>query len=306
MSEFRQNIEVSAIVSTYNSERFIAGCLEDLVQQSHFQAGKVEILVIDCASPGNEGAIVRSFQERYPNISYLRLSERETLYSAWNIGIGLARGKYITNANTDDRHRADAYGRMAMELDSNPDLDLVYGDVFVSFEPNQPFHANNGAVVYRYPDYSPPDALLFCQIGCQPMWRKSVHGYVGLFRADMKAAGDHEFNIRLALAGRQLKHIPEVLGSFLERTDSVSKGDSTSFQEQATLRATYINAENIRLLCTHAKRELSSLRDQVEAFKSVALRSLNFPLPWHPGETYQDPQVFETCRTEIDRIVRSR
>ena len=95
---------VSAIVSTYNAERFIRGCLEDLEAQTI--ADRLEIVVIDSGSPQNEGTIVREFQQRYDNILYIRTAQREGLYAAWNRGIQAARGKYITNANTDDRHEA--------------------------------------------------------------------------------------------------------------------------------------------------------------------------------------------------------
>ena len=37
--------KVSAIVSTYNSEKFIRGCLDDLVAQTLYQKGKLEIVV---------------------------------------------------------------------------------------------------------------------------------------------------------------------------------------------------------------------------------------------------------------------
>ena len=183
-------------------------CLQDLTCQTLFQKGLLEILVIDCNSPSNEAAIVRRYQAQHQNISYLRLSERESLYSAWNIGIHMARGEYVTNANTDDRHRSDGLERMMLELDANPAVDLVYANVFRSESPNESFLENKGAVIYEYPEYFPPDCLLFCQIGCQPMWRKSVHADIGWFREDLKAAGDYDFNIRLALAGRKLKHIP--------------------------------------------------------------------------------------------------
>src|SRR5688572_6698772 len=96
---------VTAIVSTYQSERFIRGCLEDLEAQTI--AGQMEVIVVDSASPQNERQIVEEFQQRHSNITYVRTTERETLYAAWNRGIGMTRAPYITNANADDRHAPD-------------------------------------------------------------------------------------------------------------------------------------------------------------------------------------------------------
>ena len=50
-------------------------------------------------------SIVGEFQKRYSNITYHR-TERETLYAAWNRAIGLARGRYVANANCEQRCEA--------------------------------------------------------------------------------------------------------------------------------------------------------------------------------------------------------
>ena len=55
---------VSAIVSTYKSERFMQGLLEDLEAQTI--ADKLEIVIVDSDSPQNERAIVEEFQKKDP------------------------------------------------------------------------------------------------------------------------------------------------------------------------------------------------------------------------------------------------
>ena len=92
---------VTAIVSTYGAERFMRGCLTDLVEQTIFK--DVEVLVIDSGSPQGESEICSEFMRKHPQIRLLR-TIREPLYVTWNRAIQLARGKYFTNANTDDRH----------------------------------------------------------------------------------------------------------------------------------------------------------------------------------------------------------
>jgi glycosyltransferase involved in cell wall biosynthesis len=111
--------------------------LEDLLAQTI--ADRLEIIVIDSASPENEGRIVREFQQHHGNVKYIRTPERETIYAAWNRGIKIARGKYITNANTDDRHRRDAFEQMAAVLDAQPDVALVYADVIKTATANETF-----------------------------------------------------------------------------------------------------------------------------------------------------------------------
>ena len=105
---------VSAIVSTYNSEKHIRGCLEDLENQTI--ADRLEIVVVNSGSQQNEEAIVKEFQKKYNNIKYIKTERRETIYKAWNRAIKAASGEYITNANTDDRRRQDALEIMAKAL----------------------------------------------------------------------------------------------------------------------------------------------------------------------------------------------
>ncbi len=126
---------ISAIVSTYKSARFLRGCLEDLERQSI--ADRLEIIVVDSQSPQDERSVVEEYQRRFSNIVYIRTRERETIYGAWNRGIRAARGKYITSANTDDRHRVDALEVLARMLDERPEVTLVYADCLITAVENE-------------------------------------------------------------------------------------------------------------------------------------------------------------------------
>ncbi|HEY0602796.1 MAG TPA: glycosyltransferase [Herpetosiphonaceae bacterium] len=203
---------VSAIVSTYNAERFIWGCLEDLEAQTI--ASRLEIIVVDSGSSQHEGAIVKEFQQRYDNIVYLRTDQRESMYAAWNRGIQAARGTYITNANTDDRHRRDAFERMAAVLDTRPEVALVYADASVTRTENETFAAHTPVASLNWPAFDPLELLRRCCVGPQPMWRKSMHTIYGSFDASFEVAGDWEFWLRMA-EHETFVHLPEVLGLYL-------------------------------------------------------------------------------------------
>ena len=74
-------ILVTAIVSTYASERFIRGAMDDLVAQTIFP--RTEVIVIDSASPEAEAKIVGEYARRFPeNIFYHRTPRRESLYAS--------------------------------------------------------------------------------------------------------------------------------------------------------------------------------------------------------------------------------
>jgi glycosyltransferase involved in cell wall biosynthesis len=210
---------VSALVSTFNAARFIEGCLADLAAQTI--ADRIEIIVVDSASEEGEGAIVRRWQERYRNIGYTRTECREPVYAAWNRAIRMARGTYLTNANTDDRHKANAFERMSRVLDMRPEVALVYADVVETETENGTFESCTPTRVRRWHDWS-RDTLLTqgCFIGPQPMWRRCVHAEYGLFDERLVSSGDFEFWLRISQS-HPFHHIREPLGLYLSRPDSV-------------------------------------------------------------------------------------
>jgi glycosyltransferase involved in cell wall biosynthesis len=236
-------ILVSAIVSTYNSESFLRGCLEDLTEQTLFVQGVMEIIVVDSASLQNEGVIVRSFIDKFGcQITYIRTDVRETIYQAWNRGIRSAHGRYVTNANTDDRHRIDALERMAATLDVNHNVALVYGDCFVTNFPNQTFENHIRCGYHVRPDYSPEIMLSGCHIGPQPMWLRSVHDEVGFFSEELVSAGDYEFWCRIARK-YSLLHIPQFLGLYYENPRGFANSDTAlSVRESQQVQCSYADA----------------------------------------------------------------
>lgn len=207
-------IKVSVIVSTYKSAEFIRGCLEDLVTQTLYQKGEVEIIIIDSASPENEGEIIQKFQENYPNIIYQRTGEQETLYGAWNRAIKLARGSYLTNGNTDDRRCFNALEIMANYLDNNREISLVYADQLITTIKNDTFATTPALKHWNWPNYSYQQMRQGCCVGSQPMWRKMLHDKYGYFQENFRCAGDYEFWLRIGSQGEKMALIPEILGLY--------------------------------------------------------------------------------------------
>lgn len=202
---------VSAIISIYNCEEFLAGCLEDLEQQSI--ADRIEIIAVNSGSQQNEEAIINEFQKRYDNIVYIKTEQRETIYKAWNRGIQASSGKYITNANSDDRRRKDAFEVMAKFLDDHDDIGLVYPSYRITHSPNESFENSKTTEYYDAPAYDRYSLLFQCLPGPFPMWRKAVHNSYGYFNESLKVAGDHEFWLQISESG-QFFHINEYLGLY--------------------------------------------------------------------------------------------
>lgn len=230
---------VSVIISTYNSADFMNECLEELVRQTIFV--HLEIMVIDAASPQKEKEIVTSYQNKYENISYIRLNKRIGIYPAWNIGIKKTTAPYITAFSTNDRLNHTAYETLSKALDDNPDIDLVYGDTYLSPIPHTPFEFGRDipGLTFKWPEYSYRYLLANNCIGPHPMWRRRVHNHIGYFDEQYIALGDQEFWLRLGRQSRML-HIPFFSGLFWWTPNSLSGNDSISENEFIKIRKMYM------------------------------------------------------------------
>lgn len=251
-------ILVSAIVSVYNSEKYIEELLVDLTSQTLYENGSLEIVIVNSGSEENEEAIIQKWQRNHDNITYLKTTERETIYQAWNRGILAAKGEYVTNANTDDRHREDALEIMYNHFISNPDADVVYVNSLKTEVPNDTFYSTVPKTGMAWIDFDPDLILFGCYIGPQPMWKKSLHDRFGLFDDNLKVVGDYEFWLRIGKKAR-FHHINEFLGLYYFHSESAEhRNNSLTEKENDEVQKFYV----LRYL--KSEKEIARVKSKVE------------------------------------------
>ena len=239
-------MKVSALVSAYNSSDFLTDCLRDLLAQTLYKKGELEIIVIDSGSEEKEDTIVNDFQKYYDRIKFLRTKKRETLYQAWNRGIFIAEGEFITNANTDDSHDEECLEILAYELSRNIEFGLVYGNIRKIIESING-KSQESLIKCESQKFFPGSLFIHYPYGAQPMWRKSLHDNVGVFNNEFTAVGDYEFALRLVEAGTRSLYAPEAWGNMRWRQDAISTRDSDAINEKNKLLKKYRNSKSIHL-----------------------------------------------------------
>ena len=225
------NYLVSAIASLYKGRRFIETFLDNITSQTIFD--RCELIIIDANSPEREGEIIAEYRKSYPNIVYKRVNSRIGVYDAWNAGIELARGKYLTNANVDDMRRCDSFELQARALDRNSSADVVYQDFFYTFDPSLTFNqvARLG-FKSELPIITAHNLLTFNSPHNAPMWRRSLHKEVGLFDTSFESAGDWEFWLRCLSEGKGFLKVNSAHVVYYLNPEGVSSGpDSKSFED---------------------------------------------------------------------------
>ena len=210
---------LSALVSTYASERYLQGCLESLLAQT--ARDRIEIVVVDAGSPERESELVTAFRRRHPElaIQLVRTPVRESTSAAFDRATALARGRYVTTANADDRHHPEFAARMIAVLEQRADVGIAYADSAISNRDNETWTDTRAQRRFRWPAYTPAVALSCCLFGSQPVWRRCVHREIGGWDQDLRFANDHDLFLRVARHSGAIK-VDEVLGLFLQRPDS--------------------------------------------------------------------------------------
>ncbi len=122
MGQIRKLQLVSIGVPVYNGERFIARCLQSLVEQDY---PYLEIIISDNASSDRTSEICRDFASRFPFIRYFRQSSNKGVQQNFKKTLELASGNYFFWAGVDDLWKPGFTRALVDELESHPDTGLA-------------------------------------------------------------------------------------------------------------------------------------------------------------------------------------
>lgn len=238
--ERNQSARVSVIVSLYKAASKLNQFMTALCQQTLLKKGELEIILVDSGSPENERAIIQDYRQFAPNsIVYARSTHRETIQSAWNRGIGLARAPYLVFLGVDEALYPDAIETLAAELDNNPDIDWVMANS-LAMAVNDCGTLDRDAINYdrngAQKDLAYLDTSFLSWVG--GMYRRNIHSRFGYYDETFFAAGDTEFKNRI-LPSIKVKFVPLMLGLFLNYPDE--RVTVSPRAEVEDLRAWYVH-----------------------------------------------------------------
>ena len=113
--------KVSVIIPVYNVEKYLADCLDSVVNQT---LEDVEIICVNDGSTDSSANILERYSCEYNNITVIK-QENQGLSCARNAGVLHARGEYIYFLDSDDRITANAMEEM-YNLAHKDELDVLY------------------------------------------------------------------------------------------------------------------------------------------------------------------------------------
>lgn len=103
---------VSIIIPAYNVEEYISRCLDSLLKQTY---SKIEIIIVDDGSTDRTGEICQNYSQADERIRYIR-KENAGQGEARNLAIKVAKGEYVTFADSDDWCKDDYVEKMYQSM----------------------------------------------------------------------------------------------------------------------------------------------------------------------------------------------
>ena len=214
--------DVGVIVSLYQCEPFLNLFLESLKQQTIFSESQI---YIGCVQPSElEFAALDRFRIENENVIFDVYSHRAGIYEVWNQGVQKTSSQFLTNMNVDDLRKVDSLEQQATFLKRFTSVDVVYQDVYLSFEAN----ADWGLIEAVGMKTSLPHVSLpLMSYGVNPphnapMWRRRVHEKVGMFDETYKSAGDFDFWARALVNGCSFLKMGGIHASYFFNHNGIS------------------------------------------------------------------------------------
>jgi glycosyltransferase involved in cell wall biosynthesis len=177
---------LSIITVTFNSERTLKTTIESVLNQS---ISGFEYILIDGSSSDTTIEIIKSYEVAFKkrNINYTWISEKDGgIYDAFNKGIRLAKGDWISFLGSDDYYLEDALELYNKQIEKQSiDLDFIHSIVKVE---------NNKVIRDKWQWKHFRKAMNIAHVGA--FHNKNYFKKYGLYDTRYKIAGDYELLLR--------------------------------------------------------------------------------------------------------------
>lgn len=120
--------KLSIIIPMYNAEKYIANCLDSIIN-SDLPQGKYEVVIVNDGSSDNGPQIAQDYAAKYENFTYLT-QDNQGQSVARNLGIRSCGGEYIWCVDSDDlvdKNLADC----VTSLQVFPEIDILSFEAMV-------------------------------------------------------------------------------------------------------------------------------------------------------------------------------
>ncbi len=233
--------QVSVLMPVYNTASFLHEAMDSILSQTFED---FELIVLNDCSPDNAEEVLDAYDD--PRIVRYRGEKNVGLSNVLNVGLYIARGKYIARMDSDDISLPNRLQVQVDYMEAHPEVDLVSVGM-------QLFGAKEEVWIREQdPEKVKINALFHSPVlHASSVWRKeSFERHVLRFKQEMVPAEDYDLWTRALLKGLKLVNLPEVLYEY------------RIHDAQATLQTDKTTAKSREVQMAYLREALPSLSDK--------------------------------------------
>ncbi len=209
---------ISCIVSSFNSEKYIAEAINSILDQTYKH---IEIIAADGGSTDNTKEVIQELNSNIKFITQKTLSPAETR----NLGFQSSKGDYVAFLDADDLWHPEKLERQLNCFTKNPGIDLciTYAEMFWSVDlKNEKTFFKNHPRTKSIPGYATTTLLA----------KKKVFEIAGKFNKDLWFTDAAEWFIRAEGLGLKMHMIEEPLTFHRMHQSNLTKRKSEESREE--------------------------------------------------------------------------
>lgn len=222
---------VSILMPVYKTEPYLQDAIDSVLAQTF---DNYELIVLNDCSPDNADDILDRYTD--PRIIRYKGAKNVGLSNVLNVGIELARGKFIARMDSDDLSLPQRLQIQVDYLENNPDIDLVSVGM-------QLFGAKEEVWLREQnPEKVKVNALFFSPVlHASSMWRKDSFEKYGLrFRQEMVPAEDYDLWTRALVNGLRLANLRQVLYKYRIHPSQVTTQTAKTTEKSRIVQQNYL------------------------------------------------------------------
>ncbi len=218
-----KNIEISVIITTYNSASYIERTLNSVLEQKELP---YEIVIVDDGSSDDTVSVINAYvdknQDIYKNI-YLFQQHNQGAGAARNKAVKEAKGEWIAFLDSDDIWMPEKIKKVKEIISEKPKYTIIAHDEYAVDEDDLEYKQLCN-LHDRYDDSV--DLFLqlyegnFLSTSCMVI-KKDIIESAGGFDERLRSAQDYDLWIRCGLYGK-LYYIPEAYGIYVTRKGNIT------------------------------------------------------------------------------------
>jgi glycosyltransferase involved in cell wall biosynthesis len=207
---------ISIVIPLFNRSQFIGKAIDSVLKNTW---KNFEIIIVDNGSSDDSVEVVKSYM-RGKNIR-LFSNDRNNIARALNLGVKMAKGKYICELGSDDLYTPKTLEILFSYMESNPNcaLGVSYYDRIGPYDEPLPDFG-----VIKHSEYDRNNLIRTDGVGAARIWHRCILEELGGFDEDNLGNYGEDYDLQLKVSEKyEILRIPLVLYHYRKHSENTDK-----------------------------------------------------------------------------------